>query len=168
MTLCTAPDVRFNLHECIYNRVGYLRFFSFTVVLRAIGCLLMCQYIKRPKRKRKRKGNRTDKRKKERTKYFEYYSTPSDKYIYIYSIRDYDEHRSLCDPFLFSLYAFSGLLLSVYRCIVRYSSDWKKKAKKRKIARCDASVQYGERKGRRTIFFFFLCLNRRRRKKTSG
>jgi len=88
MTLCTAPDVRFNLHECIDNRVGYLRSFSLTVVFCAIGCLLVCWDIKRAREEeeeeREKKENRTDKRKKERTKYFEYYSTLSDKYIYIY------------------------------------------------------------------------------------
>ena len=69
----------------------------------------------------------------------------------------------MCDPFLFSLYAFSGLPLSVSRCpmlrravLERLKKKRKRKKKGKKFARCDASIQYEEGKGRRTIFFCFF------------
>jgi len=70
---------------------------------------------------------------------------------------------------LLSLYAFSGLSLLVSRCsilrVVRYSrtagkkedeEEEKSEGKKAKKKLRDTAIQYGEGKGRRTIFFVVL------------
>ena len=158
MTLYTAPDVRFNLHECIDNRVGYLRFFSFTVVLCAIGCLLMCQ-------KKKKGREQINERKNERN--ILNITLLLLINIYIYSICDYEEHTSLCDPFLFSLYAFSGLLLSIYRCcrlhravLERLEKKKKKKKKGKKKLRDALRCIYPIwREKREENEFFFLLVS---------
>ncbi len=136
-------------------------FLFFYCCLCAIGCFLMCQYIQRPKEKKK---NRTDKRKKERTKYFEYYSIPSDKYILYVIMKSV---QACAIPF-FSLYMrLAGCFcrsIVVICCVVRYSNDWKKKKKKeekkakKKITRCIYPIWRGKREEND----FFLLLNRKK------
>jgi hypothetical protein len=126
----------------------------------------MCQYIQKTKRK---KENRTDKRKKERTKYFEYYYTPSDKYILYVIIKSI---QACAIPF-FSLYmrlggvASVGLsFLYVTSCSTRAAGkkeekEEKKKAKKlRDAMRCIYRTEREREKGGER--FFFLLLNRKK------
>ncbi len=109
-------------------------------------------------KRKKKEQNRTDKRKKERTKYFEYYYTPSDKYI-LYVIM---KSIQACAILFFSLYMrLAGCFcrsIVVVCCVVRYSNGWKKKKKKKgkkKITRCDAMCLSNMEREKRGERFFF-------------
>jgi hypothetical protein len=119
----------------------------------------MCQYIKRPKRKRKRKGNRTDKRKKERTKYFEYYSTPSDKYIYIYILYVIMTSIEACAIPFFSLYMpLAGCFCRSIVASCGTRATGKKRQKKEKL-RDAMHLSNMEREKGGERFFFSSCVS---------
>lgn len=103
------------------------------------------EYRKNRNKKKRTEQNRIDKRKKDQTKYFEYYYTLS----CIYSIYVIMKSRRACAiPFLFSLYVFSGLPLTVCRCymlrraVLERLEKEEKEKKRQKILRdamrCDA------------------------------
>ncbi len=73
----------------------------------------------------------------------------------------------MCDPFLFSLYAFSGLLLSVYRCRVLRRAvlerlEKKRKKKRQKKLRDAMRCVYPIWREKREENDFFLLLDRKK------